>query len=491
MTEKDLDGLTITELAPQIRTQQLSPVELTELFLKRIERLNPLLNAYTTVTADVARLQAQAAESEIANGRYRGPLHGIPISVKENICIKGVRTTAGSKTLAKWVPDHDATIFERISAAGAVFLGRTNMHEWAAGGTTINPFYGTTRNPWDTSRVAAGSSGGSGAAVAASLCLASLGTDNGGSVRNPASVCGVVGLKPTFGRLSHFGGVDGSGGYSTDHFGILSKTVADCSTVLQAIAGYDPKDARCANEPVPDYSTFVGQSIGGLKIGVIEKYFDDLMVRDVRQAFDNAIERLKSLAATVEIVRIPHMELISPVWACITRAENASAHLPYLRSQPRDYSRGLLSQIVGSMLIPAGTYMTAQRVRRLICQEFDKVFTAVDAIVTPTSPMAAPTIEECEQGFVVADGKKISLRDTGVNFRSLGTAPFNVTGLPALSVCCGFTPNGLPIGLQIVGKPFDEGTVLQVAHAYEAASEWRRRRPVLPNFLDERMHAGG
>jgi aspartyl-tRNA(Asn)/glutamyl-tRNA(Gln) amidotransferase subunit A len=365
------------------------------------------------------------------------------------------------------------------------------MHEWAAGGTTINPFYGTTRNPWDTSRVAAGSSGGSGAAVAASLCLASLGTDNGGSVRNPASVCGVVGLKPTFGRLSHFGGVDGSGGYSTDHFGILSKTVADCSTVLQAIAGYDPKDARCANEPVPDYSTFVGQSIGGLKIGVIEKYFDDLMVRDVRQAFDNAIERLKSLAATVEIVRIPHMELISPVWACITRAENASAHLPYLRSQPRDYSRGLLSQIVGSMLIPAGTYMTAQRVRRLICQEFDKVFTAVDAIVTPTSPTAAPTIEECEQGFVVADGKKISLRDTGVNFRSLGTAPFNVTGLPALSVCCGFTPNGLPIGLQIVGKPFDEGTVLQVAHAYEAASEWRRRRPVLPNFLDERMHAGG
>lgn len=480
MTETDLDGLTITELAPQIRARQVSPVEVTELFLKRIERLNPLLNAYTTVTADAARRQAQAAESEIVHARYRGQLHGIPISVKENICIKGAKTTAGSKTLADWVPNHDATIFERISAAGAVFLGRTNMHEWAAGGTTINPFYGTTKNPWDTRRIAAGSSGGSGAAVAASLCLASLGTDNGGSVRNPASVCGVIGFKPTFGRLSHFGGVDGSGGYSTDHFGILSQTVADCSIVLQAIAGYDPKDPRCANEPVPDYSKFVGRSIDGLKIGLIEKYFDDLMVGDVRRAFESAIERLKSLGAKIETIRIPHMELISPVWACISRAENASAHLGYLRSQPRDYSRGFLSQIVGSMLIPAGTYMTAQRVRRLICNEFDEALNTVDAIATPTSPMAAPSIEECEQGFVIADGKKISLRDTGVNFRSLGTAPFNVTGLPALSVCCGFTPNGLPVGLQIVGKAFDEGTVLQVAHAYETASEWKRRRPVLP-----------
>jgi aspartyl-tRNA(Asn)/glutamyl-tRNA(Gln) amidotransferase subunit A len=479
MTERDLEELTITELAPQIKNKKVSPVELTELFLKRISRLNPLLNAYTTVTEDSARAQAKAAESAIGRGQYRGPLHGIPISVKENICTQGVRTTAGSKTLAEWVPQHDATIVARIKEAGAVLLGKTNMHEWAAGGTTINPFYGTTRNPWDTSRIAAGSSGGSGAAVAASLCLASLGTDNGGSVRNPASVCGVVGLKPTFGRLSHFGGVDGSGGYSTDHFGILSKTVADCSAVLRATAGYDAKDPRCADEPVPDYSEFVGRTIKGLKIGLLGNYFDDLMVSDVRKAFDSAVNQLKALGVEIETVRIPHMDLVSPVWACITRAENASAHVRYLRTQPHDYSPGMLHQIVSSMLIPAGTYMTAQRVRRLICEEFDEALSKVDVIVTPTGPMAAPTIEECKQGFVIADGKKISLRDTGVNFRSMGTAPFNVTGLPALSVCCGYTAGDLPIGLQVVGKAFDEGTVLQVANAYEAATEWKKRKPPL------------
>jgi aspartyl-tRNA(Asn)/glutamyl-tRNA(Gln) amidotransferase subunit A len=480
MTEKDLESITITEIAPQIRNRKVSPVELTDLFLKRIQRINPLLNAYTTVTEDLAREQAQAAEAEIRRDRCRGPLHGIPVSVKENICIEGVRTTAGSKALAEWVPEHDATIVQRIRDAGAILLGKTNMHEWAAGGTTINPFYGTTRNPWDRTRIAAGSSGGSGAAVAASMCLASLGTDNGGSVRNPAAVCGVVGLKPTFGRLSHFGGVDGSGGYSTDHFGILTKTVSDCGALLQVTAGFDSKDPRCADEPVPDYSSFIGQPISGLRIGLIKEYFDGLMVRDVRAAFDKALEQFQKLGAKIETVRIAHMNLISPVWACITRSENASAHVPYLKTRPRDYSPGLLSQIVGSMLIPAGTYATAQRVRRLICDQFDEALGRVDVIVTPTSPMAAPTIEECEQGFVIADGKKISLRDTGVNFRSLGTAPFNVTGHPALSICCGFTVNDLPIGMQIVGRVFDEGTVLQVAQAYEAATEWHKRRPVLP-----------
>lgn len=480
MTDKDIEGMTITEIAPQIKSKRVSPVELTELFLKRIHRLNPLLNAYTTITEDSARQDAQLAENEIRKDQYRGPLHGIPISVKENICVKGVKTTAGAKALADWLPGQDATIVQRIKEAGAILLGKTNMHEWAAGGTTINPFYGTTRNPWDRARIAAGSSGGSAAAVAASLCLASIGTDNGGSVRNPASVCGVVGLKPTFGRLSHFGGVDGSGGYSTDHFGILSKTVADCVVVLQATAGFDDKDPRCADEPVPDYFNFIGQPISGLRVGLIEDYFDNLMISDVRIVFNNALDQFKKLGAKIETVRIPHMNLVSPVWACVTRSENASAHVPYLKTRPQDYSPGLLNQIVSSMLIPAGTYMTAQRVRRLICDEFDEALRRVDVILTPTSPMAAPTIKECEQGFVVADGHKISLRDTGVNFRSLGTAPFNITGHPALSVCCGFTPNNLPVGMQIVGKVFDEGTVLQTAQAYETATEWNKRTPALP-----------
>lgn len=490
MIDKDLDPLTIAEAGSQIRSKKLSPVELTDLILERMRRLNPVLNAYVTTTEKEARAEAQAAEKEVAAGRYRGPLHGIPISVKDNICVKGVRTTAGSKALAEWIPAYDATIVGRIREAGAVLLGKTNMHEWAMGGTTINPFYGTTRNPWDTSRIAGGSSGGSGAAVAASLCFASLGTDNGGSVRNPASVCGVVGLKPTFGRLSHFGGVDGTGGFSTDHFGILTKTVNDCSIVLQAIAGHDEKDARCAQHPVPDYARTIQGQVKGLKVGVIRDYFDDLMVRDVKDAFQAALRQLEALGLTVEPVSIPHMELISPVWVCITRSENASAHTPFLSARPRDYSPGILHQIISSALIPAGTYVTAQRLRRIICDEFDQALRSVDAIVTPTSPMPAPTIEECKQGFVQVDGKTISLRDTGVNYRSLATTPFNVTGLPALTVCCGFSSAAVPIGLQIVGKAFDEGGVLQIAHAYEQATEWHKRKPQLAELMNGTRAAG-
>src|SRR5678815_2904517 len=250
MNAQDLENLTIAGLAPEIKNRSISPVEVTRLFLARIERINPILNAYVTVNADIALTEAKRAETEIAQGRYRGPLHGMPFSIKDNIATKGIRTTAGSKILDDWKPDFDATVVAKLKEAGAIILGKTNLHEWALGGTTINPFYGTTRNPWDANRIAGGSSGGSGAAVAASLSLGSIGTDSAQSVRNPASMCGIAGLKPTYGRISQFGTVAGTGAFSTNHTGILAKTVADTAIILSAVAGHDPKDHLSARQPV-------------------------------------------------------------------------------------------------------------------------------------------------------------------------------------------------------------------------------------------------
>ncbi len=478
MTELDLEELTIAEVAPRIRSKEVSPVGLTRLFLERTKRLNPVLNAYVTQTEEQARADAKAAEKEIKRGRYRGPLHGIPFSIKDNLATKGIRTTAGSKILSEWVPDYDATVVDRLRKAGAIILGKSNMHEWAAGGTTINPFYGTTHNPWDLKRIAGGSSGGSAAAVAANICMASIGTDNRGSVRNPASLCGVVGLKATYGRVSRFGGVDGTGGYSTDHFGIITKTVRDCAMVLQEIAGYDPKDPLSADEPVPDYSKGIGKKIKGLRMGIIRRYFEDLMVGEVGDIFGGAVRVLERLGMKVEEVCIPHMDLIPAVQAA-SRAENISAHENYLRTSPRDYSPSVLYRNISTLLISGATYVTAQRARRIICQEFDRAFQQVQVIVAPTA-MPAPTIEECKQGFVELEGKKVNLQlDGGASFGTLCTIPFNVTGLPAISLCCGFSSSGLPVGVQIVGPALREDLVLQVAHAYERAAKWYERKPPL------------
>jgi aspartyl-tRNA(Asn)/glutamyl-tRNA(Gln) amidotransferase subunit A len=264
------ERLTISEIAPLIRKKQISPLELTRGYLDRIRTLNPLLNAYLAITEDSAVAAARKAEREITKGNYRGPLHGIPFSIKDNIAVKGVTTTAGSKILSDWVPDVDATVVEKLREAGVVILGKTNMHEWAKGSNSINPFYGTSRNPWDTTRVPGGSSGGSAVAVAAGLCLASLGTDSAGSVRNPASLCGTVGLKPTLGRISSFGGVEGTGGYTVNHFGIFTRTVKDCALVLQQLAGHDPKDPLSSDEPVPNYAKPIGGPVKGMKLGIIK-----------------------------------------------------------------------------------------------------------------------------------------------------------------------------------------------------------------------------
>jgi aspartyl-tRNA(Asn)/glutamyl-tRNA(Gln) amidotransferase subunit A len=473
------EAATISELAPRLRRKELSPVELTRRYLDRVKRLNPRLNAYITVTEEQALLAASRAEREIEQGQYRGPLHGIPFSIKDNLATQGVRTTAGSKILADWVPDHDATVVERLKQAGAILLGKTNMHEWALGGTTINPFYGTTRNPWNAEYIAGGSSGGSAASVAADLCLGSLGTDSAQSVRNPASMCGIAGLKPTYGRVSQFGTVPGTGAYSTNHTGILTKTVKDCALVLQAIAGHDSRDPLSSTEPLANFSRSLGKSIAGLKVGVLRGYFDEYVTTEVGENFAAAVTALESLGVQTEEVTTPHMDLIPAIKVCTSRVENAAAHDPYLRTRARDYSKTTLHSYISALLTPATTYIMAQRARRIVCAEFDELLRRVNLLVLPTISFPVPSIAACESGSIQIDGKKIRRQDERGGLESLCCIPFNVTGLPAISVCSGFSKTGLPLGLQIVAGSFAEELLLQAAHAYEQLAGWHKRSPSL------------
>jgi len=479
MSELDLATTTVTELAPLIKSKKLSIIDLTKQFLQRIERYNPALNAFQTITAEDALKQSRLLDRELRADKWRGPLHGIPFSIKDNLAIRGVKTTAGSKQLADWVPSYDATVVEKLKSAGAVILGKTNMHEWASGSTTINPYYGTTANPWDRQRISGGSSGGSAASVAASLCLGSIGTDNAGSVRHPASLCGVVGLKATFGRVSRYGGVLGTGGFSTDHFGPFAKTVKDCALMLKAIAGHDSKDPISSREAVASYTSAIGKSVKGLRVGLINGYFDEFMSDVVRRAFETAVEQLKALGMKVVKLDIPYTDLIAAVQLATSRVENVATAHEYLRNSARDYSAPLFYRHIKSLLIPADVYVTAQRVRRLICEAFEAAFDKVDVMVAPTVGSPAQTIEECQQGFAIVDGKRVELQEERGTTGTLCTIPFNVTGLPAMSLCCGFSTQGLPIGMQIVGAPFDEARLFQVGHAYEQAAGWYRRRPKL------------
>lgn len=476
-----VEAASISELAPLLRRKEVSPVDLTKSYLERARRLNSLLNAYITLTEDQALADAAQAEREIQRGQYRGPLHGIPISIKDNLATRGVRTTAGSKILADWVPDFDATAVQRLKDAGATLLGKTNMHEWALGGTTINPFYGTTRNPWNLGHIAGGSSGGSAAAVAADMCLASIGTDSAQSVRNPASMCGIVGLKPTYGLVSQYGTVAGTGAYSTNHTGILARTVEDSALLLQTIAGHDPRDPLSARVPVANFSGKIGKELKGIKIGILRGYFDEFVSNEVADRFAQAAAAFRSLGLQVEEVTTPHMDLIPAIKVCTSRVENAAAHDPYLRTRASDYSKATLHSYISALLTPATTYVMAQRARRLVCEEFDNLLKESQLLILPTLPFAAPSIEECESGWIDIDGKKTRRQDARGGLESLCCIPFNVTGLPAISVCCGFSKGGMPIGLQIAAGSFQEPLLLQVAHAYERLTEWHKRRPAFPD----------
>ena len=462
----------IYQLAPLLQKKETSPVELFDAAVERIHQLQPKLNSFITITEEEGRKAATEAESEIRKGQYRGPLHGIPISIKDLFATRGVRTTAGSKVLAKWIPDFDATAVARLHQAGIVLVGKTNMHEFAYGVTNDNPHYGPARNPWDPTRVPGGSSGGSAAAVASSECTASLGSDTGGSIRTPAAVCGVVGLKPTYGRVSRYGAIPLA--WSLDHVGPLTKSVEDAAIMLAAIAGPDPKDPSASLRPLPDYRKEMQGSISGVRLGVPRQYFFEHVDPEIQKLVTAAIRQLASMGTTSVEVDIPDLESCSAMEAHITLAEATSYHEPYLKKQADAYSPGVRTNLEAGRYLLATDYVKSQRARTLLQRNFNEAFNRADVIVSPTLPAFSPPIGEV---WVQSGDLRENVIDAFLRFN----IPYDLTGFPAISIPCGLSSTGLPIGLQIAGRAFDETTVLRVANAYEQSTEWHPARYALPS----------
>ncbi len=469
MSTLDVTKLTVTSASHAIWAKKLSPLELTEAYLARIERLNGKVNAYVTVTAERAREEARRATEDIAAGRYRGPLHGIPIAHKDLFATAGVRTTAGSKIFANHVPKADSTVVRRLSEAGAVLLGKLNTHEFAYGVTTDNPHFGKTRNPWDLDRSPGGSSGGSGAAIVAGLALATTGTDPGGSIRIPSSVCGCVGLKPTYGRVSKAGVFPLS--YFFDHPGPITHSVEDAALLLQAMAGYDPDDAASVRAPVDDYLKELRGGVKGLRVGVPRRYFYDRLDDEVRAALEAAIRTFGELGATVVDVEIPGVEeVILPLFA-IVQAEALDIHAESLAKRRSDIGADVLALL--DQPVPTSIDLArGLRASYLLVEKMRRALEGVDVLVTATTPIPAVRFG---QETVLLGGRE----DPTIFAMIVCTAPFNATRLPALSLPCGFTKSSLPIGLQIVGRPFDEATVLRTGASYEQATGWHLQRPKL------------
>jgi aspartyl-tRNA(Asn)/glutamyl-tRNA(Gln) amidotransferase subunit A len=458
---EDLVFAGIAELAPRLAAKELSPVEVTEATLARIEQLEPKLNAFITVTADSARAVARAAEAAIMAGDRLGPLHGIPIAIKDLYATRGVATTYGSPLFADWVPDFDAAAVERLKRAGAVLVGKTNLHELAYGSTSANAHYGPVRNPWRLDHHPGGSSGGSAAAVAAGLAHAAMGSDTGASIRQPAACCNLVGIKPTFGRVSKFGALPLA--WSQDHAGPLTRTVRDAALVLQALAGHDPRDPTSVPRVVPDFSAAIERGIRGNRIGVARAFFFEQCDPEVIAAVEAALAALEDLGAILEEVTLPDMAAAFTVGTMTIVVEGAAYHAADLRARPELFSAELRASFELGSFYSGIDYVQAQRLRQHLMIETDRALAGLDAVVMPTSPVPATPIAGSPPEHAM--------------LRPRNTMPFNVLGLPALSVPCGFTAGGLPIGLQIVGKAFDEAGILRIAQAYEQATDWHRRRP--------------
>ncbi len=426
--------MTIREAGAALRAGKLSAAELVEDALRQIDRFNPELNAFITVTADLARERARTLDHELSNGVDHGPLHGIPMAHKDLIATKGIRTTSGSKLFAGHVPDYDATVAQKLDSAGAVLLGKTGLHECAYGITSDNPHFGTIRNPWGSSCIPGGSSGGSGVAVATGMVFLATGTDTGGSIRIPASFCGTAGLKPTYGRVSRIG-VQPLG-FSLDHIGPLARTVEDTAIGFQAMAGKVTSAPR--REP--------------LRIGLPENFYLEQVDREVRSAVENAARLSAGLGALVVPVRVPDIEAANQTSLIILLSEAAAAYAPYVERR-EDFGDDVLALLDQGRMIPAPVYVNAQRQRKLILTEFEKLFSGIDLLYTPTSPIPPPRIGQME---VELDGAKVNVRMSTTRF----VRAFNLLGYPALSIPCGFTTSCLPIGLQMIGHPFEDETLL-------------------------------
>jgi aspartyl-tRNA(Asn)/glutamyl-tRNA(Gln) amidotransferase subunit A len=469
MADQRLCWMTIAELADVLSTRRVSPVEVTEAHLERIERLNPLLNAFVTVMADQARDAARRAEAEIGTGRYRGPLHGVPIGLKDIFETAGIRTTNGSSFYRTHVPTRDAESVRRLKEAGAIMLGKCNTHEFAAGSTTNNPWYGPSRNPWALDRSPGGSSGGSGAAVAAFLCPGATGSDTGGSIRGPAACCGIVGLKPTYGRVSLRGIYPNA--ISLDHAGPLTRTARDAGLLLQAMAGYDRDDPTCADVPVPDFTAAIDGGVQGMRLALCPDLYLGELDGAVARSFDVAIAVLRDLGASPETVPFPLRDQLLSVRQAIGNAEIISIHRARLAEHPEGYGADVRARLEEATRVTVDEYVRACRAREAIRREFDELLKRVDALLLPVSPCEAPLIATATSRI---NGREVPYGPAGVPFR----APFNVAGLPAVALPIGFGELGLPLSMQIVGPAWGEGRVLRIAHAYEQATpELRTRRP--------------
>jgi aspartyl-tRNA(Asn)/glutamyl-tRNA(Gln) amidotransferase subunit A len=456
----------ISQLSTLLAQGDVSPVELTQAYLDRIHAVDASLNSFITLTAEQARRQAQEAEAELRRTGPRSPLHGIPLAHKDIVATRGIATTCGSRVLRDAIPSEDATVIARLQEAGSILLGKLNMNEFA----TIVPsqYFGPVHNPWRHGYSPGGSSSGSGAAVAAGLCAGALGTDTGGSIRIPAALCGIVGLKATHGRISLHGVTPLA--WSLDHVGPMTRTVADAALMLQVLAGADEGDLFSSDVPVPDYTARLTGGIHGLRLGVPKSFFPDLTDPEVQRAFTAAVEVLGGLGAHIEEVILPDLTDAWPAAEVIINSEANVWHAPYLQTRAEDYGPQVRKFLDRGTSTLATDYVRAQHARARLRRDMLAACRSVDALLTPGALIPAPPLEA---RTVMLAGREVKLLPAMVS----ATSPFNLTGQPALTVPCGFSTSGLPLALQIVGKPFDEVTVLQIGHAYEVHTSWHTQRP--------------
>lgn len=467
----DVLNTSVRDLGEMIRTRKTSATEVVEAFLARAGALNPSLNAFITITAEHARARAREADAEIRGNAYRGPLHGIPYAVKDIIATRGIRTTNASRVTPDWVPDFESTITQRLNESGAILIGKLNLREFATGSGVLSGF-GVVRNPWGFDYTAAGSSSGSGAAVSARMVPLAVGTDTGGSIRGPAAVCGIVGLKPTYGRVSLHGVTPL--GWSLDHAGPMTASVEDAAVMLGVMAGHDPKDPTCANEPVPDYMRGFTRAIAGTRIGLPTRHFTEGSHPDVEQSYREAVHTLESLGAAIVTVDIPNADLASAAGGVISMAEAAVFHEKRLRESPELFDPLVRERLQVARFYTATDYIKAQRLRTVLMQEVADAFTACDVIAVPAYPRLPARQESPETA-----GSDVKPGPASRAHRASNSYIANMTGIPALVLPCGFSTGQpeLPIALQLYGRPFDEATLFRVGHAYQQATDWHTRLP--------------
>lgn len=467
MDTTELCFLSAVELGKLIESKQVSPVEVVQAHLERIEATEGTLNSFITRPGEEAIAQARQAEAEIAAGDYRGVLHGVPVGLKDLYYVAGMPNTAGSRIFDDFVPDHDGTSAESLKSAGAILMGKLNLHQFAFGPTGLNADYGHMHNPWDPERVAGGSSGGSGSAAAAGQCAITLGTDTGGSIRIPSALCGLAGLKPTYGRVSRFGLVSLS--WSLDHPGPMARTVEDCAAAMQVLAGYDPRDPASADEPVPDYMGSLSEDLSGLRVGVPREYFEVPVDAEVEKLVRASLKTLEGLGAEVVEVEWPMYHRSADISKIILYAEAAAYHRELLLRRGEEYDPSVRWRFESGLFISGPDYLRALRHRREYTESARELLQQVDLLAGPMEPVIAPPIEA---DAIPVNGESVGVIPALTQY----TRPFNLTGYPALTAPCGFS-EGMPVGLQLAARPFEEATALRAGYAYQQATDWHTHRP--------------